>query len=91
MSEKLISADKLVRDLKGMLVEYDGITITGLIKSLEEASAVDAVEVVRCCRCRFAVNKHEHGEMVTYCALDWVMRGVLDPNDYCSYGKEKWK
>lgn len=54
-------------------------------------SAVDAVEVVRCCRCRFAVNKREHGEMVTYCALDWGMRGVLDPNDYCSYGKEKWK
>ena len=27
MREKLISADKLIRDLKGMLVEYDGITI----------------------------------------------------------------
>ena len=50
--------------------------------------AVDAVEVVRCCRCRFAVNKKENGEFVTYCALDWGMRGVLDHNDYCSYGKE---
>lgn len=55
---------------------------------LNSLSAVDAVEVVRCCRCRFAVNKREHGEMVTYCALDWGMRGALDPNDYCSYGKE---
>lgn len=45
MSEKLISADRLIRDLKGMLAEYDGITITGLIKSLQEAPAVDAVEV----------------------------------------------
>lgn len=51
-------------------------------------NAEDFVDVVRCFRCRFAVNKKENGEFVTYCALDWGMRGVLDPNDYCSYGKE---
>ena len=56
--------------------------------AINNAPAVDAVEVVRCHRCRFAVNKKENGEIVTYCGLDWGMRGVLDPNDYCSYGKE---
>ena len=66
MTEKLISADKMIRDLKGMLGEYDGITITGLIKSLEEAPAVDAVEVVR-------------KESVDYGYLaDWYIRSVMN-------------
>lgn len=74
--------------IDALLQEFPQINIPMVQIALERLSAVDAVEVVRCCRCRFAVNKKENGEFVTYCALDWGMRGVLDPNDYCSYGKE---
>lgn len=49
---------------------------------------VDAVEVVRCHQCCFGVKKRERGEVVTYCGLFWGMKGVLDPNGFCSYGKE---
>lgn len=73
-------------DLDGSV--YIAWGIGTAMRLTKNTPAVDAVEVVRCCRCRFAVNKREHGEMVTYCALDWGMRGVLDPNDYCSYGKD---
>lgn len=76
MSEKLISADKLIRDLKGMLGEYDGITITGLIKSLEEAPAVDAVEVTYCDQCDI------HGHCITEDTFRLV--GVEKP--FCCVG-----
>lgn len=88
MTEKLISAIDVIKytvlagEIRNQYMEVVPVYF------VREAPAVDAVEVVRCCRCRFAVNKREHGEMVTYCGLDWGMRGVLDPNDYCSYGKE---
>ena len=55
---------------------------------VREAPAVDAVEVVRCRQCCFGVKKRERGEVVTYCGLFWGMKGVLDPNGFCSYGKE---
>ena len=55
---------------------------------VRNAPAVDAVEVVRCRQCCFGVKKLERGEVVTYCGLFWGMKGVLDPNDFCSYGKE---
>lgn len=42
-------------------------------------------EKLKCC---FGVKKRERGEVVTYCGLFWGMKGVLDPNDFCSYGKE---
>ena len=82
MSEKLISADKLVRDLKGMLVEYDGITITGLIKSLEEAPAVDAVSVVRCKDCKWW---HHIG-----CSIDTRNPDdIPKETDFCSFGERR--
>ena len=55
---------------------------------LNSLRAVDAVEVVRCRQCCFGVKKRERGEVVTYCGLFWGMKGVLDPNGFCSYGKE---
>lgn len=83
-----INSDKRGQEIAQM---RSGKAIQALVLVLEHlhtAPTVDAVEVVRCHRCRFAVNKKENGEIVTYCGLDWGMRGVLDPNDYCSYGKE---
>lgn len=53
----------------------------GLIRLLEKAPTVDAVEVVRCRDCR-SYNKPKTG----WCEVH------LDrehPDDYCSYGKRK--
>ena len=36
----------------------------------------------------FRSKKRERGEVVTYCGLFWGMKGVLDHNEFCSYGKE---
>lgn len=82
MSDKLISADKLIRDLKGMLGEYDCITITGLIKSLDEAPAVDAVEVVRCKDCKWFEKPG--------CAI-LIVDDSDKPskNDFCSFGERR--
>ena len=88
MGGKLIYVDQMIKDLNAMKRLYDAIALSGMIKALKEAPAVDAVEVVRCRQCCFGVKKRERGEVVTYCGLFWGMRGVLDPDSFCSYGKE---
>ena len=61
-----------------------------IYKSLEDAPAVDAVEVVRCKDC---TNKRkaipaENGQVI-FCSIwgrGWCR---VDPNDFCSYGERK--
>ena len=88
MSEKLISANDVLKYtvLAGEIRnQYMEVVPAYFVR---EAPAVDAVEVVRCRQCCFGVKKRERGEVVTYCGLFWGMKGVLDPNGFCSYGKE---
>lgn len=88
MSEKLISANEVLKYtvLAGEIRnQYMEVVPAYYVR---EAPAVDAVEVVRCRQCCFGVKKRERGEVVTYCGLFWGMKGVLDPNNFCSYGKE---
>ena len=88
MSEKLISANEVLKYtvLAGEIRnQYMEVVPAYYVR---EAPAVDAVEVVRCRQCCFGVKKREMGEVVTYCGLFWGMKGVLDPNGFCSYGKE---
>ena len=88
MSEKLISANDVLKYtvLAGEIRnQYMEVVPAYFVR---EAPAVDAVEVVRCRQCCFGVKKRERGEVVTYCGLFWGMKGVLDPNNFCSYGKE---
>ena len=78
-------------DKKGLIEYLDGEDLTYIedfYNAIRRAPAVDAVEVVRCRQCCFGVKKRERGEVVTYCGLFWGMKGVLDPNGFCSYGKE---
>ena len=44
---RLIDAEPLVRDLTAMKSMFDAISLDGMIKALNEAPTVDAVEVVR--------------------------------------------
>ena len=89
MNGKLISADRLIQFVENW-GKHNGReeAADSFLYAIHNAPAVDAVEVVRCRQCCFGVKKREMGEVVTYCGLFWGMRGVLDPNDFCSYGKE---
>lgn len=50
----------------------------------------DVVEVVRCCEC---IHKQENPDInntcFLTCNLSWGLQGVVDPTDFCSYGKRK--
>ncbi len=54
-------------------------------------TAVDAVVVVRCKDCKHSLYKPDGDceQGVTLCNISWGLVGCLDPNDFCSYGKEK--
>lgn len=60
MSEKLISADKLIMTLESMRGSRTHATIDNIIYNLKIAPAVDAVEVVRCYQCKHLKKLNEH-------------------------------
>ena len=67
---------------KALIAEYDRVHIGppgGARKLMEEAPAVDAVQVVRCKNC-IKYNGHR------YC--NYFAETVLD-NDFCSYGERR--
>lgn len=69
-------------DRKALIAEYDRVHVGppgGARKLMEEAPAVDAVEVVRCGKC-----EELHHEW--YCCLSGM---PVDEDDFCSFGKEK--
>ena len=89
MNGKLISADRLIQFVENWGKHHGREEAAdSFLYAIHNAPAVDAVEVVRCRQCCFGVKKRERGEVVTYCGLFWDMKGVLDPNEFCSYGKE---
>ena len=89
MNGKLISADRLIQFVENWGKHHGREEAAdSFLYAIHNAPAVDAVEVVRCRQCCFGVKKRERGEVVTYCGLFWGMKGVLDPNGFCSYGKE---
>lgn len=54
-----------------------------LMLEIEEAPAVDAVEVVRCKDCRYGEDFGEEC-FCHYCGSDWNL-----PDHYCSYGERR--
>lgn len=56
-----------------------------IVKSIENAHAVDAVEVVRCKDCQYysGSNLMEDGEKVCKCWVDWL---PTCEDDFCSSG-----
>ena len=50
----------------------------------------DVIKVVRCCEC---IHKQENPDInntcFLTCNLSWGLQGVVDPTDFCSYGKRK--
>ena len=78
---RLIDPSVLIRDLTAMKSVYDAIALDGIIKALKEAPAVDAVEVVRCGKCK-SRPKGEYGMCHKLCRQ-------THEDDFCSYGERR--
>ena len=85
---RLIDAEKVIADLKAMkdVAGYDAILIDGMIKGLENAPTVDAVEVVRCKDCIYGqCEPIKNGTRV--CEYDFFI--VVNDYDFCSRGERR--
>lgn len=89
MKNDLISRSALLGN--GLKVRC-GLNDNGLIfvpmadvrKSIEEATAVDAVAVVRCKDCKHYHDFETHFDCNHVCGMDYVQ-----PTDFCSYGERR--
>lgn len=82
MSDKLISADKLKAIVKQE--PTDGMYTHEIISLIDEAPAVDAVEVVRCRNC-FRGDQYDDGSDNYVCSLGGTRKG----SDFCSDGERR--
>ena len=77
-------------DRKALIAEYDRVHIGppgGARKLMEDAPAVDAVEVVRCKDC-----KHYNEDALACNLLSWVNSSEHEnwyADDFCSYGERR--
>ena len=67
--KRLTDVNPIIRNLTAMKSMYDAISLDGMIKALEDAPAVDAVEVVRCKECKHKgwIQEPCHGKSVDFC------------------------
>ena len=83
--KRLIDADKLISYMDECSKESRFRVYYGYAKSfIDDAPTVDAVEVVRCWKCKY----HEDTSVIGFghcCLYDLTMRY----NDFCSYGKRE--
>lgn len=86
MDKRLIDADKVIGDLTAMKSMYDAILIDGMIKGLENAPTVDAVEVVRCKDCVHWGNTFDYE---SYCTNPDGLDNFARPDAFCSYGERR--
>lgn len=86
MSEKLISADKLIMTLESMRGSRTHATIDNIIYNLKIAPAVDAVEVVRCGECFYHKDSCFAGEGNIYCD---VHMKYFPKDGFCSSGERR--
>ena len=95
MSEKLISADALREEMNEYILPLTENNLMGAadvfhrtVHLLEEAPAVDAVEVVRCSRC---VNNPQIGTRTKGMVWCRKFRSEVRPDGFCSYGERREK
>ena len=83
---KLIDADKAMEIIRDQGIAHpNAYYLTNYaMRILQEAPAVDAVEVIRCWKCKY----HEDTDVTGFkhcCLIDKTVRY----DDFCSYGKRK--
>lgn len=86
MGKRLIDINQIIQNLTEMKTQYDAIMIDAMNKALEEAPAVNAVEVVRCKDCA--------KDGLTTCPICYIENKTLvfinhDPEFYCGYGERE--
>lgn len=60
-----------------------------IVKSIQNAPAVDAVEVVRCKDCKHKRHLQGATDEANVCGLGWGLSGIVAEEDFCSYGKRR--
>lgn len=80
MNDDLISRGALLADLR-----EKGFLPAIVRRAIERAPAVDAVEVVRCCECKWW---HEDDD-VGYCDNPDGLDNYAKPDEFCSYRERK--
>lgn len=54
------------------------------------AQKVDVVKTVKCCDCMYKQeNSDINNTSFLTCNLPWGLKGIIDPTDFCSYGKRR--
>lgn len=84
--KRLIDINPIIRNLTAMKSMYDAILIDGVIKWLENAPSVDAVDVVRCKDCVHWGNTFDDE---SYCTNPDVLDNFARPDDFCLYGERR--
>ena len=91
---RLIDINPIIRNLTAMKSMYDAIALDGIIKALEDAPTVDAVEVVRCKDCKHAyINSYSAASGVALCLLltkrTDSFQFVMQQDEFCSCGERR--
>ena len=102
MSEKLISADALREEMNEYILPLTENNLMGAadvfyrtVHLLEESPAVDAVEVVRCRDCKYAILlRKPEGKLIADC---WIRKMnsedeqfcMVSGDDFCSWGERR--
>lgn len=77
--KRLIDAEAFLEKMKRTSRYFD------VVFDVEEMPTVDAVEVVRCCECKWW---HEDDD-VGYCDNPDGLDNYAKPDEFCSYGERK--
>lgn len=91
MEKRLIDINPIIRNLTAMKSMYDAIALDGMIKALEDAPTLDAVEVVRCKDCKHKgwIQEPCHGKSVDFCnAFDSTINNNHE-KCFCYYGERR--
>lgn len=86
MADELISRQKIIKLLELLARHEDDFrqsVILGVVHTIKHAPAVDAVEVVRCGKCK---HYEDHKRKVYENCIRDGRLVPMKPTDFCSYG-----
>ena len=93
MSKEYIEREVAIQELNKVLAPTpsESYIVGKCIDTLDKMSVEDVVKVIRCSECAYK-QEHPDTEDTCYltCNLSWGLQGIIDPNDFCSYGKNKF-
>lgn len=87
---RLIDADETKETMKKAVIHHicTNTLYNTIMAVFDEATTVDAVEVVRCKDCKH-YEKHTKWSSCTYWSGNPYEQAGVEDNDYCSYGERR--